>query len=52
MQLPCKTPPWGVKVVNVEVKHVDLPEAKQAEAEREKRSKIIHAEGEFSSSIG
>jgi regulator of protease activity HflC (stomatin/prohibitin superfamily) len=48
------TAPWGVKVVNVEVKQVDLPEsmlramAKQAEAEREKRSKIIHAEGEFS----
>src|SRR5437762_3483997 len=48
------TEPWGVKVVNVEVKQVDLPEsmlramAKQAEAEREKRSKIIHAEGEFS----
>jgi len=48
------TAPWGVKVVNVEVKQVDLPEsmlramAKQAEAEREKRSKSIHAEGEFS----
>jgi len=48
------TSPWGVKVVSVEVKQVDLPEsmlramAKQAEAEREKRSKIIHAEGEFS----
>jgi regulator of protease activity HflC (stomatin/prohibitin superfamily) len=48
------TAPWGVKVMNVEVKQVDLPEqmlramAKQAEAEREKRSKIIHAEGEFS----
>ena len=47
------TEPWGVKVVNVEVKQVDMPEsmlramAKQAEAEREKRSKIIHAEGEF-----
>jgi regulator of protease activity HflC (stomatin/prohibitin superfamily) len=47
------TAPWGVKVVNVEVKQVDLAEsmmramAKQAEAEREKRSKIIHAEGEF-----
>ena len=47
------TDPWGVKVSNVEVKQVDLPEtmtramAKQAEAEREKRSKIIHAEGEF-----
>ncbi|HEY0758921.1 MAG TPA: slipin family protein [Acidisarcina sp.] len=49
-----RTEPWGVKVVSVEVKQVDLPEtmlramAKQAEAEREKRSKIIHAEGEFS----
>ncbi len=48
------TDPWGVKVSNVEMKQVDLPEsmlramAKQAEAEREKRSKIIHAEGEFS----
>src|SRR4051812_12330937 len=48
------TDPWGVKVVNVEVKQVDLPEtmlramAKQAEADREKRAKIIHAEGEFS----
>ncbi len=48
------TDPWGVKVANVEVKQVDLPDtmlramAKQAEAEREKRSKIIHAEGEFS----
>jgi regulator of protease activity HflC (stomatin/prohibitin superfamily) len=48
------TAPWGVKVVGVEVKQVDLPEqmqramARQAEAEREKRSKIIHAEGEFS----
>ena len=45
--------PWGVKVSMVEVKHVDLPPdmqramAKQAEAEREKRAKIIHAEGEF-----
>src|SRR5882724_7434989 len=50
------TEPWGVKVVNVEVKQVDMPEsmlramAKQAEAEREKRSKIIHAEGEFAAS--
>jgi regulator of protease activity HflC (stomatin/prohibitin superfamily) len=49
-----RTEPFGVKVVSVEVKQVDLPEqmqramAKQAEAEREKRSKIIHAEGEFS----
>jgi len=48
------TAPWGVKVTNVEVKQVDLNEtmvramAKQAEAEREKRSKIIHSEGEFS----
>jgi regulator of protease activity HflC (stomatin/prohibitin superfamily) len=45
--------PWGIKVSAVEVKHVDLPVAmqramaKQAEAEREKRAKIIHAEGEF-----
>ena len=48
-----RTEPFGVKVFSVEVKQVDLPEqmlramAKQAEAEREKRSKIIHAEGEF-----
>lgn len=48
-----RTEPFGVKVQSVEVKQVDLPEqmlramAKQAEAEREKRSKIIHAEGEF-----
>ncbi|MFH1858566.1 MAG: slipin family protein [Candidatus Omnitrophota bacterium] len=47
------TDPWGIKVSSVEVKHVDLPEemrramAKQAEAEREKRSKIIGAEAEF-----
>src|SRR5512141_2176304 len=52
--LDAHTAPWGVKVANVEVKQVDMPEsllramAKQAEAEREKRSKIIHAEGEFS----
>ena len=52
--LDMHTSPWGVKVTNVEVKQVDMPEsmlramAKQAEAEREKRSKIIHAEGEFS----
>ena len=50
------TDPWGVKVSMVEVKHVDLPAemqraiAKQAEAEREKRAKIIHAEGEFQAS--
>jgi regulator of protease activity HflC (stomatin/prohibitin superfamily) len=48
-----QTEPWGVKVRAVEVKQIDLPPdmqramAKQAEAEREKRSKIIHAEGEF-----
>ena len=50
------TEPWGVKVANVEVKQVDLPDsmlramAKQAEAEREKRAKLIHAEGEFAAS--
>jgi regulator of protease activity HflC (stomatin/prohibitin superfamily) len=48
-----RTDPWGVKVTAVEVKDVDLPQemqraiAKQAEAERERRAKIIHAEGEF-----
>jgi regulator of protease activity HflC (stomatin/prohibitin superfamily) len=48
-----QTEPWGVKVRAVEVKQIDLPPemqramAKQAEAEREKRSKVIHAEGEF-----
>ena len=47
------TEPWGVKVTKVEVKQVDLPEqmiralARQAEAERERRAKIIHAEGEY-----
>ncbi|HEX4952092.1 MAG TPA: slipin family protein [Thermoanaerobaculia bacterium] len=51
-----QTDPWGIKVANVEVKHVDLPAdmqramARQAEAEREKRAKIIHAEGEFQAS--
>jgi regulator of protease activity HflC (stomatin/prohibitin superfamily) len=50
------TDPWGVKVSAVEVKHVDLPPdmqramARQAEAEREKRAKIIHAEGELQAS--
>ncbi len=50
------TDPWGVKVSSVEVKHVDLPQemqramAKQAEAEREKRAKIIHADGELQAS--
>ena len=48
-----QTDPWGIKVTNVEVKHIDLPDemkramAKQAEAERERRAKVIHAEGEF-----
>jgi regulator of protease activity HflC (stomatin/prohibitin superfamily) len=47
------TDPWGIKVTNVEIKHVDLPQdmqramAKQAEAERERRAKIINAEGEY-----
>jgi regulator of protease activity HflC (stomatin/prohibitin superfamily) len=50
------TDPWGVKVSKVEVKSVDLPQemqramAKQAEAEREKRAKIIHADGEYQAS--
>jgi regulator of protease activity HflC (stomatin/prohibitin superfamily) len=48
-----QTDPWGIKVTNVEVKHIDLPDemkramAKQAEAERERRAKVIHASGEF-----
>jgi len=51
-----QTDPWGIKVSIVEVKHVDLPHemqramAKQAEAEREKRAKIIHAQGELDAS--
>src|SRR3984893_2112697 len=51
--LDTDTEPWGIKVSKVEVKQVDIPEqmqraiAKQAEAERERRAKIIHAEGEF-----
>ena len=51
-----QTDPWGVKISNVEIKHVDLPQemqramARQAEAERERRSKIIHAEGGFQAS--
>ena len=54
--LDLRTDPWGVKVSAVEVKHVDLPDnmqramAKQAEAEREKRAKIIHAAGELDAS--
>jgi len=48
-----QTDPWGIKVVSVEVKHIDLPQemqramARQAEAERERRAKVINAEGEF-----
>jgi regulator of protease activity HflC (stomatin/prohibitin superfamily) len=48
-----QTDPWGVKVSSVEVKHIDLPQemqramAKQADAERERRAKIIQAEGEY-----
>ncbi len=51
--LDSQTEPWGIKVSLVEVKHIDLPQemqralAKQAEAERERRAKIINAEGEF-----
>ena len=51
-----QTDPWGIKVSLVEVKHIDLPEemkralARQAEAERERRAKIIHAEGEMQAS--
>jgi regulator of protease activity HflC (stomatin/prohibitin superfamily) len=50
------TEPWGIKVTNVEVKQIDLPQemqramARQAEAERERRSKVISAEGEFQAS--
>ena len=48
-----QTDPWGIKVTSVEVKHIDLPQemqrvmAKQAEAERERRAKVINAEGEY-----
>ena len=51
--LDAHTGPWGIKVANVELKYIDLPQemqramAKQAEAERERRAKIINAEGEF-----
>lgn len=51
------TEPWGIKVTKVEVKNVDLPQemqraiARQAEAERERRAKIIHAEGELQASV-
>ncbi|HUU26363.1 MAG TPA: slipin family protein [archaeon] len=51
-----RTDPWGIKVSNVEIKHVDLPQemqraiARQAEAERDRRAKVINAEGEFQAS--
>ena len=54
--LDADTDPWGVKVTKVEIKHVDLPTemqramAKQAEAERERRAKVIHADGEYQAS--
>ena len=54
--LDTQTDAWGVKVSNVEIKHIDLDEsmiraiAKQAEAERSRRAKVIHAEGEFQAS--
>ncbi len=54
--LDTHTDPWGIKVSQVEIKHVDLPQemqramAKQAEAERERRAKIINAEGEYQAS--
>ncbi len=54
--LDAQTDPWGIKVVLVELKHIDLPQemqramAKQAEAERERRAKVIHADGEFQAS--
>ena len=54
--LDANTDPWGVKVTKVEIKHVDLPAemqramARQAEAERERRAKVIHAAGEFEAS--
>ncbi|QJT10024.1 slipin family protein [Oceanidesulfovibrio marinus] len=51
-----QTDPWGIKVISVEVKHIDLPQemqramARQAEAERDRRAKVINAEGEFQAS--
>ena len=51
--LDSQTDPWGIKVTTVEIKHIDLPQemqramARQAEAERERRAKVINAEGEF-----
>jgi regulator of protease activity HflC (stomatin/prohibitin superfamily) len=55
--LDSQTDAWGIKVTNVEIKHVDLNEsmiraiARQAEAERERRAKVIHAEGELQASV-
>jgi regulator of protease activity HflC (stomatin/prohibitin superfamily) len=54
--LDTETEPWGIKVVLVEIRDIDLPQemqramAKQAEAERERRAKVIHADGEFQAS--
>lgn len=54
--IDAQTDPWGVKVVLVEIKHIDLPQemhramARQAHAERERRAKVIHADGEFEAS--
>jgi len=54
--LDAQTEPWGIKVVLVELRNIDLPQemqramAKQAEAERERRAKVIHADGEFQAS--
>jgi regulator of protease activity HflC (stomatin/prohibitin superfamily) len=54
--LDAETEPWGIKVVLVEIRDIDLPQemqramAKQAEAERERRAKVIHADGEFQAS--
>ena len=54
--LDTHTDPWGIKVANVELKHIDLPQemqramARQAEAERDRRAKVIHAEGELQAS--
>ncbi|MDO8369583.1 MAG: slipin family protein, partial [Candidatus Nitrotoga sp.] len=54
--LDAQTDAWGIKVANVEIKHVDIDEsmvraiARQAEAERERRAKVIHAEGELQAS--
>jgi regulator of protease activity HflC (stomatin/prohibitin superfamily) len=55
--LEAQTDTWGIKVTNVEIKHVDLNDnmvraiARQAEAERERRAKVIHAEGELQASV-